>query len=78
MWYLSDLTDSDEDHNCVCEALRCVKELITAVDSKVNEQEKKQRLREVYRYASLTRSYILFIGPNDGQPQSQLMYQLRA
>ncbi|XP_070763222.1 A-kinase anchor protein 13-like [Enoplosus armatus] len=40
--------DSDEDHNCVCEALRCVKELITAVDSKVNEQEKKQRLREVY------------------------------
>ncbi|XP_038563070.1 A-kinase anchor protein 13-like isoform X3 [Micropterus salmoides] len=40
--------NSDEDHNCVCEALRCVKELITAVDSKVNEQEKKQRLREVY------------------------------
>ncbi|XP_051239077.1 A-kinase anchor protein 13 isoform X3 [Dicentrarchus labrax] len=40
--------DSDEDHSCVCEALRCVKELITAVDSKVNEQEKKQRLREVY------------------------------
>ncbi|KAI3371769.1 hypothetical protein L3Q82_024322 [Scortum barcoo] len=40
--------DSEEDHSCVCEALRCVKELITAVDSKVNEQEKKQRLREVY------------------------------
>ncbi|XP_068578877.1 A-kinase anchor protein 13-like isoform X4 [Cebidichthys violaceus] len=40
--------DSDRDHGCVCEALRCVKELITAVDSKVNEQEKKQRLREVY------------------------------
>uniref|UniRef100_UPI0037E78F37 A-kinase anchor protein 13-like isoform X2 n=1 Tax=Semicossyphus pulcher TaxID=241346 RepID=UPI0037E78F37 len=40
--------ESDEDHSCVCEALRCVKELITAVDSKVNEQEKKQRLREVY------------------------------
>ncbi|XP_027134513.1 A-kinase anchor protein 13-like isoform X5 [Larimichthys crocea] len=40
--------DSDEDHSCVCEALRCVKELITAVDSKVNEQEKKQRLKEVY------------------------------
>ncbi|XP_029289103.1 A-kinase anchor protein 13-like [Cottoperca gobio] len=37
--------DSDEDHGCVCEALRCVKELITAVDSKVNEQEKKQRLK---------------------------------
>ncbi|XP_070686695.1 A-kinase anchor protein 13-like [Pempheris klunzingeri] len=40
--------DSDEDHSCVCEALRCVKELIAAVDSKVNEQEKKQRLKEVY------------------------------
>ncbi|XP_031734591.1 A-kinase anchor protein 13-like isoform X5 [Anarrhichthys ocellatus] len=40
--------DSDEDHGCVCEALRSVKELIMAVDSKVNEQEKKQRLREVY------------------------------
>ncbi|XP_068460217.1 A-kinase anchor protein 13-like isoform X2 [Clinocottus analis] len=40
--------DSDQDHSCVCEGLRCVKELITAVDSKVNEQEKKQKLREVY------------------------------
>lgn len=58
--WLSALTDSDEDHSCVCEALRCVKELITAVDSKVNEQEKKQRLKEVYRYASLTG--ILFVG----------------
>ncbi|XP_074533166.1 uncharacterized protein LOC141796122 isoform X2 [Halichoeres trimaculatus] len=40
--------ESDEDHSCVCESLRCVKELIAAVDSKVNEQEKKQRLKEVY------------------------------
>ncbi|XP_069018084.1 A-kinase anchor protein 13-like isoform X2 [Embiotoca jacksoni] len=40
--------DTDEDHSCVSEALRCVKELILAVDCKVNEQEKKQRLREVY------------------------------
>ncbi|CAL8357843.1 unnamed protein product [Lota lota] len=39
---------TDEDHTCVSEALRCVKELIAAVDSKVNEQEKKTRLREVY------------------------------
>lgn len=54
--FLSALTDSEEDHSCVCEALRCVKELITAVDSKVNEQEKKQRLREVYRYTTLTSS----------------------
>ncbi|XP_056138409.1 A-kinase anchor protein 13-like [Lampris incognitus] len=40
--------DTDEDHGYVSEALRCVKELIAAVDSKVNEQEKKRRLREVY------------------------------
>ncbi|KAF3854151.1 hypothetical protein F7725_022206 [Dissostichus mawsoni] len=46
--FLCALTDSDEDHSCVCEALRCVKELITAVDSKVNEHGKKQRLKEVY------------------------------
>ncbi|KAJ3596881.1 hypothetical protein NHX12_003281, partial [Muraenolepis orangiensis] len=36
------------DHASVAEALRCVKELIGGVDSKVNEQEKKTRLREVY------------------------------
>ncbi|KAK2841770.1 hypothetical protein Q5P01_011970 [Channa striata] len=40
--------ESDEDHSLVCKALRCVKELITAVDSKVNEHEKKRRLKEVY------------------------------
>ncbi|CAK6978516.1 A-kinase anchor protein 13 isoform X2 [Scomber scombrus] len=40
--------DTDEDHSYVSEALRGVKELITAVDSKVNEQEKKKKLREVY------------------------------
>ncbi|XP_071776205.2 A-kinase anchor protein 13-like isoform X3 [Centroberyx gerrardi] len=40
--------DTDEDHGCVSDALRCVKELITAVDSKVNEQEKKRRLKDVY------------------------------
>ena len=45
----SHTTDSDEDHARVSEALRCVKELIAAVDSKVNEQEKKTRLREVYK-----------------------------
>lgn len=46
-------TESDEDHSSVCESLRCVKELIAAVDSKVNEQEKKRRLREVHRYTQL-------------------------
>ncbi|XP_035813229.2 A-kinase anchor protein 13-like isoform X3 [Amphiprion ocellaris] len=40
--------DSDEDHSCVSEALCCVKELIMTVDNKVNEHEKKRRLREVY------------------------------
>lgn len=40
--------DSDTDFKGVCESLRCVKELITAVDSKVNDQEKKRRLREIY------------------------------
>ncbi|XP_056242437.1 A-kinase anchor protein 13-like isoform X5 [Seriola aureovittata] len=40
--------DSDGDHSGVCESLRCVKELIAAVDSKVNEQEKKRKLREVH------------------------------
>ncbi|KAG7231022.1 hypothetical protein INR49_025051 [Caranx melampygus] len=42
--------DSDGDHSGVCESLRCVKALIAAVDSKVNEQEKKRRLKEVHRY----------------------------
>ncbi|KAM6972967.1 A-kinase anchor protein 13, partial [Aplochiton taeniatus] len=41
--------EMDEDHGAVSEALRCVKLLIAAVDSKVNEQEKKRRLKEVYR-----------------------------
>lgn len=48
------LTDTDEDHDSVCEALRCVKELITTVDSKVNEHEKKRRLKEIHRCSRLT------------------------
>ncbi|XP_018594891.2 A-kinase anchor protein 13-like isoform X2 [Scleropages formosus] len=40
--------ESEEDHNDVVQALRLVKEVIAAVDSKVNEHEKKQRLREVH------------------------------
>ncbi|XP_040893517.1 A-kinase anchor protein 13 isoform X2 [Toxotes jaculatrix] len=40
--------DSDGDHSSVCESLRFVKELIAAVDSKVNEQEKKRRLKEIH------------------------------
>ncbi|KAK7892012.1 hypothetical protein WMY93_023975 [Mugilogobius chulae] len=38
----------DSEHACVSEALQLVKEILTAVDSKVNEQEKKRKLKEVY------------------------------
>ncbi|XP_055011082.1 A-kinase anchor protein 13-like isoform X1 [Boleophthalmus pectinirostris] len=38
----------DSEHACVSEALQLVKEILTAVDSKVNELEKKRRLKEVY------------------------------
>ncbi|KAJ8344174.1 hypothetical protein SKAU_G00315030 [Synaphobranchus kaupii] len=41
--------EGDEEYAAVKQALGLVKEVITAVDNKVNDQEKKQRLREVYR-----------------------------
>uniref|UniRef100_A0A3B3SX87 PH domain-containing protein n=1 Tax=Paramormyrops kingsleyae TaxID=1676925 RepID=A0A3B3SX87_9TELE len=37
-----------EDHKEVAEALQLVKEVVTTVDSKVNEHEKKHRLKEVH------------------------------
>ncbi|KAJ8412931.1 hypothetical protein AAFF_G00105130 [Aldrovandia affinis] len=40
--------ENEEDHRDVTQALRLVKEVIAAVDSKVNEHEKKRRLKEVY------------------------------
>ncbi|KAI1889778.1 hypothetical protein AGOR_G00166440 [Albula goreensis] len=40
--------ENEEDHGDVTQALRLVKEVIAAVDSKVNEHEKKRRLKEVY------------------------------
>ncbi|MFT7806705.1 A-kinase anchor protein 13-like isoform X6 [Arapaima gigas] len=40
--------ESEEDHKDVAQALQLVKEVIAAVDGKVNEQEKKKRLKEVY------------------------------
>ncbi|XP_036399311.1 A-kinase anchor protein 13-like isoform X2 [Megalops cyprinoides] len=40
--------ENEEDHKDVTQALRLVKEVIAAVDSKVNEHEKKRRLKEVY------------------------------
>ncbi|KAJ0029539.1 hypothetical protein NQD34_004536, partial [Periophthalmus magnuspinnatus] len=41
--------ETDLEHTHVSEALQLVKEILTAVDSKVNEQEKKRRLKEVHR-----------------------------
>ncbi|XP_067292548.1 A-kinase anchor protein 13 isoform X3 [Pseudorasbora parva] len=40
--------ENEEDHEDVSQSLRLVKEVIAAVDNKVNEHEKKKRLREVY------------------------------
>uniref|UniRef100_A0A3B4BFP9 PH domain-containing protein n=1 Tax=Periophthalmus magnuspinnatus TaxID=409849 RepID=A0A3B4BFP9_9GOBI len=40
--------ETDLEHTHVSEALQLVKEILTAVDSKVNEQEKKRRLKEVH------------------------------
>ncbi|XP_030642519.1 A-kinase anchor protein 13 [Chanos chanos] len=40
--------DNEEDHKDLALALRLVKELIAGVDNKVNEYEKKRRLKEVY------------------------------
>ncbi|CAB1338730.1 unnamed protein product, partial [Coregonus sp. 'balchen'] len=39
---------NEEDHEDLSDALHQVKEVITAVDSKVNEQEKKRRLKDIY------------------------------
>ncbi|KAK1804659.1 hypothetical protein P4O66_020653, partial [Electrophorus voltai] len=40
--------DPEEEHADVAEALRQVKEVIAAVDTKVSDHEKKKRLKEVY------------------------------
>ncbi|XP_023669901.2 A-kinase anchor protein 13 isoform X2 [Paramormyrops kingsleyae] len=40
--------ETEEDHKEVAEALQLVKEVVATVDSKVNEHEKKQRLKEVH------------------------------
>ncbi|KAJ8417429.1 hypothetical protein AAFF_G00286560 [Aldrovandia affinis] len=46
---LQNTKEGEEDHMAVTHALALVKEVISAVDSKVNDQEKKQRLMEAYR-----------------------------
>ncbi|XP_043084190.1 A-kinase anchor protein 13 isoform X3 [Puntigrus tetrazona] len=40
--------ENEEDHADVTQGLKLVKEVIAAVDNKVNEHEKKKRLKEVY------------------------------
>ncbi|XP_069046763.1 A-kinase anchor protein 13 isoform X3 [Lepisosteus oculatus] len=40
--------ENEEDHADLSRALTLVKEVIAAVDSKVNEHEKKKRLKEIY------------------------------
>lgn len=40
--------ENEEDHEDVTQGLKLVKEVIAAVDNKVNEHEKKKRLKEVY------------------------------
>nr|XP_046204776.1 A-kinase anchor protein 13-like [Oncorhynchus gorbuscha] len=40
--------ENEEDHGDLSDALYKVKEVITAVDSKVNEHEKKRRLKDIY------------------------------
>lgn len=40
--------ENEEDHADVSQGLKLVKEVIAAVDNKVNEHEKKKRLKEVY------------------------------
>ncbi|XP_045083081.1 A-kinase anchor protein 13-like isoform X3 [Coregonus clupeaformis] len=40
--------ENEEDHEDITQALRLVKEILNAVDSKVNEHDKKKRLKEVY------------------------------
>lgn len=41
-------TETDEDYDDLNEAVRLVKEVIAAVDSKVNEHEKRRRLKEFH------------------------------
>ncbi|XP_072517183.1 A-kinase anchor protein 13 isoform X3 [Salminus brasiliensis] len=40
--------ENEEDYEDLSQALQLVKEVIAAVDSKVNEHEKKRRLKEIY------------------------------
>ncbi|XP_041074685.1 A-kinase anchor protein 13-like isoform X2 [Polyodon spathula] len=40
--------ESEEDHRALTQALVLVKEVISAVDNKVNEYEKKRKLNEIY------------------------------
>ncbi|XP_059391815.1 A-kinase anchor protein 13 isoform X4 [Carassius carassius] len=45
---LQHTNENEEDHADVTQGLKLVKEVIAAVDNKVNEHEKKKKLKEVY------------------------------
>lgn len=45
--HLSD-SESEEDYDDLAEAVRLVKEVIATVDNKVNEHEKKRRLKDFH------------------------------
>ncbi|XP_014004322.2 A-kinase anchor protein 13 isoform X6 [Salmo salar] len=40
--------ENEEDHDDITQALRLVKEILNVVDNKMNEHDKKKRLKEVY------------------------------
>lgn len=42
------VTDGEEDYDDLREAVRCVKEVIAAVDGKVNEHDKRRRLKDFH------------------------------
>lgn len=41
-------TENEEDYEDLTQALQLIKEVIAAVDNKVNEHEKKKKLEEIY------------------------------
>lgn len=47
LFYVSFHTEGTEEHKDLCKALRLIKDMIAAVDLKVNEYEKRQKLMEI-------------------------------
>jgi len=47
LFYVLFHTEGTEEHKDLCKALRLIKDMIAAVDLKVNEYEKRQKLMEI-------------------------------